>query len=451
MKKDRMMYRMLVFLAACVLAVSLAACGSGRKEDSAEKETGPAVKEETEKAASADTAVPTPAATLTPTATPEPTPDPETEIVGTYHATFDFKDMMNEEMGEDAGFAFESPIEAEFILDLKDDKSFLFEANEESLKTSMTEALQTDGRKMVVKALEDEGITEETFDLVAEQSGYESYDAFIEAMMGVMIEAADVEASIEGLGDSSHVEGTYAYDGGDTIRFEPKDKEAGFTEGTVDPDGAIRMTSKNDEFEIELIFRKGAPYTSKVSGGEAEDEKDGSASSASSEAAAAGGTANGQEEAVASAQSYLEYSSFSRMGLIEQLSSEYGDGYTEEEATSAVDYLEQNGLVDWDQEAIEAAQSYLKNLEFSHDGLIEQLTSEYGEYFTQEQAEQAVAYIEDNGLVDWNEEAKEAVESYLEYSDTTPSREDLLNYLTGEYGEGFTQEQAEYALQAAGY
>jgi host cell surface-exposed lipoprotein len=45
---------------------------------------------------------------------------------------------------------------------------------------------------------------------------------------------------------------------------------------------------------------------------------------------------------------------------------------------------------DWNKEAVESARSYLEDSPMSRDGLIEQLTSSYGEGFTYEQALYAV-------------------------------------------------------------
>ena len=92
--------------------------------------------------------------------------------------------------------------------------------------------------------------------------------------------------------------------------------------------------------------------------------------------------------------------------------------------------------------ALRSAQQYVDIMAFSYDGLYDQLTSEYGEGYTPEAAQYAV----DNVDVDWNAEAVESAEGYLE---TMPmSRADLLQQLTSEYGEGFTPEQAEYAVNA---
>ena len=90
--------------------------------------------------------------------------------------------------------------------------------------------------------------------------------------------------------------------------------------------------------------------------------------------------------ALESAENYLAMSGFSKQGLYEQLSSEYGEGFTEAEAQYAVDHVD----ADWNKEAVESARSYLEMSPMSKDALIEQLSSSYGEGFTYEQAVYAV-------------------------------------------------------------
>lgn len=48
---------------------------------------------------------------------------------------------------------------------------------------------------------------------------------------------------------------------------------------------------------------------------------------------------------------------------------------------------------DWNAEAAEAAQSYLDTMSFSRDGLFDQLTSEFGSQFTAEQADAGLAAV----------------------------------------------------------
>ena len=118
------------------------------------------------------------------------------------------------------------------------------------------------------------------------------------------------------------------------------------------------------------------------------------AAEAEAAAAAAAEAAKGtvsQQNAYRSAQSYLSLTSFSRAGLVGQLTSEYGDGFPADDAEFAVARLEAEGGVDWNAEATEAAKSYLELTSFSRQGLIDQLTSQYGDEFTPEQAEYGVS------------------------------------------------------------
>jgi len=76
-----------------------------------------------------------------------------------------------------------------------------------------------------------------------------------------------------------------------------------------------------------------------------------------------------QQNARDSAESYLEYTAFSRSGLIDQLV--YED-YGKADATVAVDSLH----VDWREQAYKSAKSYLGYSSFSLNGLIDQLEYE---------------------------------------------------------------------------
>jgi hypothetical protein len=94
-----------------------------------------------------------------------------------------------------------------------------------------------------------------------------------------------------------------------------------------------------------------------------------------------------QREAIGSAENYLSMGSgFSRYGLIRQLSSSYGEGFSEALAVFAVNHIR----VNWYQQAFLAAKGYLATSHFSRSGLIQQLTSRYGSGFTLAQAVYAV-------------------------------------------------------------
>lgn len=90
------------------------------------------------------------------------------------------------------------------------------------------------------------------------------------------------------------------------------------------------------------------------------------------------------QQALTSAKNYLsDGQGFSRNGLIQQLTSSYGDGFSTADATWAVDHAD----ADWNAQAVISAKSYMSDGQgFSRQGLIDQLTSSYGSGFTQAQA-----------------------------------------------------------------
>ena len=96
-----------------------------------------------------------------------------------------------------------------------------------------------------------------------------------------------------------------------------------------------------------------------------------------------------QQNALKEAESYLQSSSFSEAGLIEQLSSEAGSKFPHADAVWAEEHLH----VNWNEQAVKEAKSYLSSSSFSCQGLIEQLSSEAGSKFTAAQAEYAAHQV----------------------------------------------------------
>ena len=140
----------------------------------------------------------------------------------------------------------------------------------------------------------------------------------------------------------------------------------------------------------------------------------------------------GQKNALRKAIDYLDYTAFSRSGLIDQLKFE---GFTDSEATYGVDHCG----ADWNEQAILKARDYLDYTSFSRQGLIDQLEFEG---FSNAQA----VYGVDSCNVDWNEQAAKKAQDYLDY--TSFSRQGLIDQLLYE---GFSNEQALYGVTAVGY
>ena len=145
-----------------------------------------------------------------------------------------------------------------------------------------------------------------------------------------------------------------------------------------------------------------------------------------------------QQQAVDAADGYLsEGQGFSEQGLGSQLTSSAGNGFSKSDAEFAINYLRPN----WDQQAVDAAKGYLSvGQGFSEQGLLDQLTSSAGSGFTQAQAEYAINHLHP----DWDAQAVDAAKGYLQLGGF--SQASLLQQLTSSAGSGFTQAQAEYAV-----
>jgi len=146
-----------------------------------------------------------------------------------------------------------------------------------------------------------------------------------------------------------------------------------------------------------------------------------------------------QQQAVDAAQGYLSGGQgFSEQGLLSQLTSSFGDGFSKSDAEFAVKYLNP----DWDAQAVDAAQGYLSEGQgFSEQGLLQQLTTTAGAGFTQAQAEYAISDLHP----DWDAQAVDAAKGYLSEGQGF-SHSSLIQQLTSSYGDGFTEAQAEYAV-----
>ncbi|PPG86207.1 hypothetical protein C5C39_16520 [Rathayibacter sp. AY1F3] len=90
--------------------------------------------------------------------------------------------------------------------------------------------------------------------------------------------------------------------------------------------------------------------------------------------------------------------------------------------------------------ALIKAQSYSEMLHMSKAGLYGQLTSEYGEQFSPEAAQYAV----DTVSADWNANALAKAKDYQAQMAMAP--EAIRDQLTSEYGEQFTSDEADYAI-----
>lgn len=95
--------------------------------------------------------------------------------------------------------------------------------------------------------------------------------------------------------------------------------------------------------------------------------------------------------ALTKAESYSGMMSMSKAGVYDQLTSEYGEGFSAEAAQYAIDNIN----ADWNANALEKARTYQDDMAMSPNAIHEQLTSDYGEQFTQSQADYAIEHLND--------------------------------------------------------
>ena len=76
----------------------------------------------------------------------------------------------------------------------------------------------------------------------------------------------------------------------------------------------------------------------------------------------------------------------SKQRIYDQLTSEYGEKLTPEEAQYAIDNIKGDYL----ETALKSAKKYQENMSMSKDAIYDQLVSDYGEKFTAEEAQYAI-------------------------------------------------------------
>lgn len=86
------------------------------------------------------------------------------------------------------------------------------------------------------------------------------------------------------------------------------------------------------------------------------------------------------------AENYSKMMHMSKQRIYDQLTSEYGEKFTPEEAQYAIDNIKGDYL----EAALKSAKNYQETMSMSKDAIYDQLTSENGEKFTAEEAQYAI-------------------------------------------------------------
>ena len=215
----------------------------------------------------------------------------------------------------------------------------------------------------------------------------------IDLLVSADLEATSSDGSCETVEEMSQL-GNDTYFGIYTIKLEGTDITV-LGGGAVDEDGNLLLVrvfvlgdvDSDDVFEvvdsIEVNCAPESPSSSPSTSLSLSQSSRGLSGSSTRSSGSSYAPTRGEQNALNRANDYLEFMSFSRSGLIDQLEFE---GYTTSEAEYAVD----NCGADWDEQAVLKAEEYLDFMSFSRSGLIDQLEFEG---FTYDQASAAATAV----------------------------------------------------------
>ena len=201
----------------------------------------------------------------------------------------------------------------------------------------------------------------------------------IDLLVSADLEATSSDGSCETVEEMSQL-GNDSYFGIYTIKLEGTDITV-LGGGAVDEDGNLLLVrvfvlgdvDSDDVFEvvdsIEVNCAPESPSSSSSTSLSLSQSSRGLSGSSTRSSGSSYAPTRGEQNALNRANDYLEFMSFSRSGLIDQLEFE---GYTTSEAEYAVD----NCGADWDEQAVLKAEEYLDFMSFSRSGLIDQLEFE---------------------------------------------------------------------------
>ena len=215
----------------------------------------------------------------------------------------------------------------------------------------------------------------------------------IDLLVSADLEATSSDGSCETVEEMSQL-GNDSYFGIYTIKLEGTDITV-LGGGAVDEDGNLLLVrvfvlgnvDSDDAFEvvdsIEVNCAPESPSSSSSTSLSLSQSSRGLSGSSTRSSGSSYTPTRGEQNALNKANDYLEFMSFSRSGLIDQLEFE---GYT----TSEAEYAADNCGADWDEQAVLKAEEYLDFMSFSRSGLIDQLEFEG---FTYDQASAAATAV----------------------------------------------------------
>lgn len=116
------------------------------------------------------------------------------KLLGTYRAFVDFGDCISETAQEELrkqGLETLYSLKLSFVLTLSDDQTFTVSIDNEALKNEFHDTMKDTVTTIFKQKWSEAKVSEDQFDLLAKQNGYDNFDGFVEAYIDELNELAD--------------------------------------------------------------------------------------------------------------------------------------------------------------------------------------------------------------------------------------------------------------------
>lgn len=167
-------------------------------------------------------------------------------------------------------------------------------------------------------------------------------------------------------------------------------KEIALEENVVEKIGVSETESNTIDIEENEAEDFDFPYTNTYSEEEISIEEENIQEELETDSAKKDDIPTEYKSALQKAISYSDSMNMSKRAIYDQLTSEYGEKFSEDAAQYAIENIE----ADWKGNALKKARSYQDEMDMSPAAIYDQLISEYGERFTEEEAQYAIDNLE---------------------------------------------------------
>lgn len=235
--------KLLTLLMVLMAVLTMAACGS-KSEEQPKEET--AVEEKAEEPAEEE-------AVEEEVVEEAPVEDASEDYTGTYVGQFDISNVIKEQLTQTIGFEIDEPLYLPFLLDLNEDETFKLTVDSEKMKADLISIMKNHIDDFIAIAFEKQGYTMDDLDDIAKASGYDSEDAYKQAMAEQLEKTLDESISFDDYKDKMEVIGTYSINDKTIIL---KSDDGSLDKVTINDDGSLTLIAPTEEQEFTLIMTK---------------------------------------------------------------------------------------------------------------------------------------------------------------------------------------------------